>query len=87
MIPNPFSWLQTLFNVSGVRFNLLYDLLKAKELRGAEGEPIKLGGILATLLLLPIYFPLALILSVIEPVVWKRSTSIEVYAIKEQSKN
>ena len=82
---NPFGWLQTLLNVSGIRFNLLYDLLKARELRGSEMESIKSSGMLATLILLPIYFPLALILSFAEPIVRKRSGSIEVYAVKEQS--
>ena len=80
---SPFGWLQTLLNVSGIRFNLLYDLLKAKELKGKEMESIKPGGILATLFLLPIYFPLALILSIAEPVIWKRGGSIEIYSVKE----
>ena len=78
----PFGWLQTILNVSGIRFNLLYDLLKSSELRNNEMEPIDLGGIIATLLLLPIYFPLALMLSVLEPLIWKRGGSIEVYAQK-----
>ena len=78
----PFGWLQTLLNVSGIRFNLLYDLLKSSELRNSETEPINPGGIIATLLLLPIYFPLALMLSVLEPLIWKRGGSIEVYAQK-----
>ena len=78
----PFGWLQTLLNVSGIRFNLLYDLLKSSELRNSETEPIDPGGIIATLLLLPIYFPLALMLSVLEPLIWKRGGSIEVYAQK-----
>ena len=77
-----FGWLQTLLNVSGIRFNLLYDLLKSSELRNSETEPINPGGIIATLLLLPIYFPLALMLSVLEPLIWKRGGSIEVYAQK-----
>ena len=80
---SPFGWLQTLLNISGIRYNLLYDLLKAEELRGGEIEHIKPSGILATLLLLPIYFPLALILSVAEPAIWKRSGSIEIYSVKE----
>jgi len=80
---SPFGWLQTMLNVSGIRFNLLYDLLKANELRGGEMESIKFTGIAGTLLLLPIYFPLALILSVLEPLLWKRGGSIEVYATKE----
>ena len=80
---SPFGWLQTLLNVSGIRFNLLYDLLKTGELRGGEMESIKPSGVVATLLLLPIYFPLALILAVLEPLLWKRGGSIEVYATKE----
>ncbi|MCH8156431.1 MAG: class I SAM-dependent methyltransferase [Nitrospinae bacterium] len=80
---SPFGWLQTLLNISNIRFNLLYDLLKSRELRGSEMEPIKPGGIIATLLLLPIYFPLSMVLSVLEPLLWKRGGSIEVYAVKE----
>ena len=80
---SPFGWLQTMLNVSGIRFNLLYDLLKTGELRGREMDSIKPVGIAATLLLLPIYFPLALILSILEPLLWKRGGSIEVYATKE----
>ncbi len=76
----PFGWLQTLLNISGVPFNLLYDLLKTSELRDEKINP---GGIIATFLLLPIYFPLALILSVLEPLLWKRGGSIEVYAEKK----
>ena len=62
---NPFSWLQTLLNISGVRFNLLYDLLKSSELRDGDIETINLREIISTFLLLPIYFPIALILSVL----------------------
>jgi len=80
---SPFGWLQTMLNVSGIRFNLLYDLLKTRELRGGEMESIKPSGIAATLLLLPIYFPTALILSVLESLLWKRGGSIEVYATRE----
>jgi SAM-dependent methyltransferase len=80
---SPFGWLQTMLNISGVRFNLLYDLLKTGELRGGEMESIKPTGIAATLLLLPIYFPLALILSILEPLLWKRGGSIGIYATKE----
>ena len=80
---NPFGWLQTLLNISGIRFNLLYDLLKSRELKDGTMETISPWGIIATFLLLPIYFPLALILSVCEPLIWKRGGSIEVYAEKK----
>ena len=79
---SPFGWLQTLLNISGIRFNLLYDLLKSSKLRGNEMDPIYARGVIATLLLLPIYFPLALMLSVLEPLILKRGGSIEVYAEK-----
>ena len=78
---SPFGWLQTLLNVSGIRFNLLYDLLKSPELKGTM-EPISWLGIVATFLLLPIFFPISLILSVLEPLIWKRGGSIEIYAEK-----
>lgn len=80
---NPFGWLQTLLNISGIRFNLLYDLLKSRKLKDGDMEAINPKGIIATFLLLPIYFPLALILSVCEPLIWKRGGSIEVYAEKK----
>jgi SAM-dependent methyltransferase len=79
---SPFGWLQTLLNISGIRFNLLYDLLKSSKLRESAMDPIYVRGIIATLLLLPIYFPLALILSVLEPLILRRGGSIEVYAEK-----
>ena len=46
-------------------------------------EPIQVKGIIAIFLLLPIYFPLALVLSVLEPLIWKRGGSIEIYAEKK----
>ena len=54
---SPFGWLQTLLNVSGIRFNLLYDLLKARELKGEGMKPIKPGGIFATLVSATNLFP------------------------------
>jgi len=46
-------------------------------------KSIKPSGVIVTLLLLPIYFPIALILALLEPLLWKRGGSIEVYATKE----
>jgi SAM-dependent methyltransferase len=80
---NPFGWLQTLLNISGIRFNLLYDLLKSPELKAGDMEAIKVKGIIATFLLLPIYFPLAFVLSVFESLVLKRGGSVEIYAEKK----
>ena len=80
---SPFGWLQTLLNISGIRFNLLYDLLKAPELKDAAMETIQVKGIIATFLLLPIYFPLALVLSIFESSILKRGGSVEIYAEKK----
>jgi 2-polyprenyl-3-methyl-5-hydroxy-6-metoxy-1,4-benzoquinol methylase len=79
---SPFSWLQTLLNISGIKFNLLYNLLKCKKLKTKSTEAISWLGIVATFLLLPIYFPISLLLSVLEPWIWERGGSIEIYAEK-----
>jgi hypothetical protein len=80
-----FGWLQTLLNFSKVRFNLLYDMLKSGSLRGDNTDQINVFGIIATLLLLPIYFPLALSFSILEPILFKRGGIIQVYASKEKT--
>ncbi len=80
-----FGWLQTLLNFSKIRFNLFYDMLKSGSLRGDNTGQINFFGIIATLLLLPIYFPLALSFSILEPILFKRGGIIQVYASKEQT--
>ena len=80
-----FGWLQTLLNFSKIRFNLLYDMLKSGSLRGDDTGQINFFGIIATLLLLPIYFPLALSFSILEPILFKKSGIIQVYVSKEQT--
>lgn len=80
---SPFGWLQTLLNLSNIKFNLFYDLLKSGNLRGEKMEEIKPKDIFATLILLPIYFPLAFIFSILEPILFRRGGIIQVYASKE----
>jgi hypothetical protein len=46
-------------------------------------EPISWLGIVATFLLLPIFFPISLILSVFESLILKRGGSVEIYAEKK----
>ena len=82
---SPFGWLQTLLNLSKIRFNLFYDLLKSVNLRGGKMEPINFSGIIATLFLLPIYFPMALLFSVLEPILFRRSGVIQAYVSKDDS--
>lgn len=80
-----FGWLQTLLNLSKIKYNLFYDLLKSGNLRGKKMRGVKSRDILITLLLLPIYFPLSFLLSILEPVLFRRGGIIQVYAIKEDA--
>ncbi|MAP84865.1 MAG: hypothetical protein CMF83_03970 [Candidatus Marinimicrobia bacterium] len=82
---SPFGWLQTLLNLSRIRFNLLYDLLKPESFRKDKEKLVDLWGAIATLILLPFYLPLALFLSIFEPVFFKRGSVVEVYASKDKS--
>ena len=79
---SPFGWLQTLLNLSKIKFNLFYDLLKSGNLRGKKLKGIKSKDILITLTLLPIYFPLSFVFSIMEPILLRRGGIIQVYATK-----
>ncbi|MGD0884973.1 MAG: class I SAM-dependent methyltransferase [Thermodesulfovibrionales bacterium] len=79
---NPFGWLQTLLNVSGIRENVLYNLLKTVSLRKSEMKPLSIRDALLTFMLLPIFLPLSLALSLYESLV-KKGGTIEVFAIRE----
>ena len=79
---NLFGWLQTLLNLSGFRKNLLYRLLKSRDLRATELTSASRGEIVFTLLLLPFYFVLALVLSVFESYLLKRGGTVAVYAVR-----
>ncbi len=81
---SPFGWLQTLLNISKVRFNFLYDLLKSESFRKGKKRSDDLFGMIGTLILLPIYLPLALLFSVLEPVFFKRGGIVEIHASKEE---
>jgi SAM-dependent methyltransferase len=82
---SPFGWLQTLLNLSKIKFNLFYDLLKSGNLRGKKMEKVKSKDIFATLVLLPIYLPLAFIFSILEPIFFSRGGIIQIYASKEKN--
>jgi len=79
---NIFGWLQTLLNVSGIKNNLLYSLLKKPELRRIELAAARGRDIVFTLLLSPIYLPLSVVLSLIESLV-KRGGTIQIYSFKQ----
>jgi len=77
-----FGWLQTLLNRAGIRKNLFYDslkmdILRKKQLPGGTG-----WGLFWTFILLPIFAPLALILSLAESHLLNRGGTIEIYAKK-----
>lgn len=79
---NPFGWLQTLLNRSGIRQNFLYNLLKRPELRQRELATARPMDYLLTLLLLPLYAPVSLCLAVLETLL-RRGGTVEVWGIKE----
>jgi SAM-dependent methyltransferase len=79
---NIFGWLQTLLNVSGLKKNLLYGLLKKPELRRTKLAAARRRDIVFTLLLTPIYLPLSVVLALIESLV-KRGGTIQIYSFKQ----
>ncbi len=79
---NIFGWLQTLLNASGIKYNLLYNLLKKPELRRSEFAAARRRDIVLTLLLSPIYLPLSVALSLIESLM-KRGGTIQIYSLKQ----
>jgi len=79
----PFGWLQTLLNISGIRRNYLYSLLKNPELRKGELAKARKRDLILTSLLLPCYFFLAFFLSFLESFALKKGGSLEIFAIKQ----
>ena len=79
---NPYGWIQSLLNRLGIRFNLLYDVLKTPSARNGA-HPVKehpLQMILMTAALVPIV-PLSFALFLLE-VAARRGGTVEVYARK-----
>lgn len=79
---NPFGWLQTLLNRTGIRKNLLYDLLKDPIIRANTFSGASNIDLASTFVALPFFLPASIILSVLESFLWKRSGTIECYAVK-----
>lgn len=77
---NVFGWLQTLLNRTGIRKNLLYDSLKMDILRKKQLPGGTRWGLFLTFLLLPLFAPLALVLSLVESYLLNKGGTIEVYA-------
>jgi 2-polyprenyl-3-methyl-5-hydroxy-6-metoxy-1,4-benzoquinol methylase len=79
---NPFGCLQTMLNVSGIRKNHLYDLLKSSELKKNDNAASAFKDYIKSFILIPLYLPLALVLSIVEAL-FKMGGTIEVYSIKK----
>jgi SAM-dependent methyltransferase len=82
---NPFGWLQTLLNLSGIRRNFLYTILKNPVLRKKEMAGASAADMLLTLILTILFFPLALALSLVESYILKRGGTTEIFALKENT--
>ena len=78
---NPYGWLQSIYNAFGMEFNFLYSILKTHSSRTIplRKHPFQAALILATL---PLFLPLALLLTLIEAGL-RRGGTIEVYAVKK----
>jgi SAM-dependent methyltransferase len=79
---NPFGWLQTLLNVTGIRKNLLYDLLKNIKTRNILISNVSKWHLFATIVLIPVYLPISLILSLFESFILKNGGTMEIHAVK-----
>lgn len=81
---NPFGWLQTLWNRTGLKKNIIYNYMKRKELRGEVGHDGARRDVIIALALFPLFLPLSIFLAIFESLFLKRSGTIEVYAIKQE---
>jgi 2-polyprenyl-3-methyl-5-hydroxy-6-metoxy-1,4-benzoquinol methylase len=77
---NPYGWIQSILNKLGIRYNLLYDLLKDPSARSVM-SPLRETPFqfLLTLVLLPIVAPLGFLLSLLE-VLLRSGGTVEIYA-------
>lgn len=79
---DPYGWLQTLLNLTRIRKNLLFDLLKRPGVRPKDAGSAPVTDKIATFALMPVYVPLAVLLSLVESYFLKRPGTVEVYAVK-----
>ena len=79
---NPFGWLQTLLNLTGIRKNFLYNILKKTNSRNSLISNASKWDLMVTIALIPLYLPMSLVLSLYESFMLKKGGTIEVYAVK-----
>jgi 2-polyprenyl-3-methyl-5-hydroxy-6-metoxy-1,4-benzoquinol methylase len=80
---NPFGWLQTLLNLTGIRKNFLYNILKNNYSKYSLNSSASKWDLMGTIALLPLYLPLSLVLSLYESFMLKKGGTIEIYAAKK----
>jgi 2-polyprenyl-3-methyl-5-hydroxy-6-metoxy-1,4-benzoquinol methylase len=81
---NIYGWLQTLLNMSGIREDFLFHMLKTSALRKNILADYKKRDVVLTYALVSLYFPLSVILSIFESFILQRGGTVELYAVKEQ---
>jgi SAM-dependent methyltransferase len=79
---NLFGWVQTLLNRCGLPPNLLFDVLKRPSLRGDAAAGAAGWKIAASFVLLPLVFPAATVLTLLEAAAGRGGT-VEIAAVKE----
>jgi 2-polyprenyl-3-methyl-5-hydroxy-6-metoxy-1,4-benzoquinol methylase len=77
---NPYGWLQSLYNLCGFDWNLLYDLLKSRSARRAL-DARRAAQAFVVALLLPLFLTVAFTLWAVE-LVLRRGGTIDVYATR-----
>jgi len=79
---NVFGWLQTILNRTGIRENALYDFLKSRDIGTERSRRGPDGSLLLSFLLLPLCFPISLVLSLTESYLFGRGGTVEVHAFR-----
>ena len=80
---NPYGILQSLYNVVGLRFNLLYSLIKKRGAREFSGQ-LPVLQLLIVMLSLPLFLPITFLVWIVE-ILFRRGGTIEVYAGKAET--
>ncbi|MES0337334.1 MAG: class I SAM-dependent methyltransferase [Candidatus Magnetobacterium sp. LHC-1] len=80
---SPFGWLQTLLNLTGIKRNLLYNLLKNPAARQQELASVSREALALNFMLLPFFGTASVALTLYESFIAKTGGTIEVIAVKD----
>jgi 2-polyprenyl-3-methyl-5-hydroxy-6-metoxy-1,4-benzoquinol methylase len=81
---NPFGCLQSMLNATGIRNNLLYDILKTGDLRTRLRSGRAIAEIAVVLVLLPVAVPISVTMAVLEALM-RRGGTIEIRASRMEN--